>query len=55
MQHFQPNLVPVANKYLARKQFLKDQEDHKNNVRFSCLSFFDVFIIIHRLKMHMDY
>ncbi len=26
------NVVPVANKYLGHKQFLKSQAEHENNV-----------------------
>jgi hypothetical protein len=28
-----PNVVPVANKYLGHKDFLKTQAEHQNNVR----------------------
>ena len=42
MHRSHPNLVPVANKYLEHKKFLKEQEEHKNNVGFACL-----FLSIH--------
>lgn len=32
MQSSFPNVVPVANKYLGRKEFLKAQQEHENNV-----------------------
>jgi hypothetical protein len=58
-----PNLVPVTNKYLAQKQFEKDLETYKINVR--CLYFgrkkkeqfsFNIFVFFFdRLKMHMAY
>ena len=28
-----PNVVPVANKYIGHKEFLKAQAEHENNVR----------------------
>jgi hypothetical protein len=34
MHRSYPNVVPVANKYLGHKNFLKAQADHANNVSF---------------------
>jgi hypothetical protein len=50
---YHPNLVPVTNKYLAQKQFIKDRKDLKNNVRFFFYFHSNLFIILDRLKMHM--
>jgi hypothetical protein len=32
MHRSYPNVVPVSNKYLGHKSFLKAQADHENNV-----------------------
>ncbi len=41
MHRSYPNVAPVTNKYLAHKKFLKDQENHKINVRFPYRLFFE--------------
>ncbi|CAF2420218.1 unnamed protein product [Rotaria sp. Silwood2] len=33
MYRSHPSIVPVANKYLAHKKFLQEQEDHKHNIK----------------------
>ncbi len=33
MHRSYPNVVPVANKYLGHKLFLKAQADHEHNVK----------------------
>ncbi|CAF1124122.1 unnamed protein product [Rotaria sordida] len=33
MHRSHPNIVPVANKYLAHKKFLQEKKDHKNNIK----------------------
>lgn len=40
MHRSYPNLVPVSNKYLAQKEFIKEQEEHKNNVKIFLSIFF---------------
>jgi len=34
MHRSYPNVVPVANKYLGHKNFLKAQAEHEQNVNF---------------------
>ncbi len=47
MHRSYPNVVPVANKYLGHKQFLKDQADLEHNVRF-------YLIFIMKIKIFLD-
>lgn len=42
------NLLPVTNKYLAQKQFAKDDEHYKNSVRS-----FDVFYRENHYHFHV--
>ncbi len=49
------NLVPVTNKYLAHKEFLKEEEVYKNKVKFFCLFRFHLFGNMNRLKICMVY
>jgi hypothetical protein len=52
MHRSYPNVVPVTNKYLGHKLFLKAQADHENNVS-SSLAYDVKFKISIRSKMHV--
>ncbi len=46
MHRSYPNVVPVANKYLGHKFFLKNQAEHENNVSFYCYSLLKYKILL---------
>jgi hypothetical protein len=51
MHRSYPNVVPVSNKYLGHKSFLKAQADHENNVNRFLYNIIKIDFFV-RLKMH---